>query len=81
MRFSYVKLRVPVDRVPEMSGVFSDADVFAAPKYELWEHGTWVRLKHVESGKQLAVPANAVLCTVVLTDEQPKQFKQHMGKR
>lgn len=81
MRFSYIKLRVPVDRVPEMSGIFSDRDVFATPEYELWEHGVWVRLKHVETGKQLAVPASAALNTVVITDEQPKQFKQHVGKR
>lgn len=82
MRFSYIKLRVPIDRVPECSNIFNDRDVFALPDYEAHAESQFVRIKHPASGKQVVVHAQMVKEGVPVSDEQPKQFKQHMqGKR
>lgn len=81
MKFSYVRLRVPADRVPGGSGVFNGRDEFAPPDYELSERGQMVRLRH-KTGVLLEVHSSAVLGAVPIEQEQPAQQQQrHGGKR
>jgi hypothetical protein len=85
MRFSHLRLRIVVDTVPGGSGIFNGRDQFAAPDYECRAESQFVRIRHVESGKEIVVHAQAVKEGVPATDEQqqPKQFSKHMqgGKR
>lgn len=83
MRLSYLRLRLPFDRVPDASGVFNEKDVFEHPAYELTEQGAWVRMKHVESGKQVMVPSQVVLVGVPMGEQQQGQpgLHKHGGQK
>lgn len=79
MKFSYLRLRVPADRVPGGSGIFNGRDEFAPPEYELSERGQMVRLRH-KTGALLEVHSSAALVAVPLEQEQTAQ-QRHGGKR
>lgn len=83
MRFSHLRLRIVVDSVPGGSGIFNGRDLFASPDYECRAEQQFIRIRHVETGKELAVHAQALKEGVPVTDEQPKTFQKHMqgGKR
>lgn len=82
MRFSHLRLRIVVGDLPGGSGIFNGRDLFAAPEYECRAEQQFVRIRHVESGKECVVHAQALKEGVPVSDEQPKQFQKHMqGKR
>lgn len=83
MRFSHLRLRIVVGELPGGSGIFNGRDLFALPEYECRAEQQFVCIRHVASGKECVVHAQAVKEGVRVTDEQqPKQFQKHMqGKR
>lgn len=69
MRYSYVKLRVPVRHPGKPGDILAAQDEYRTPEFEMSDAGPWVRIKHVESGVVRLISFAQALCA----DEAPQE--------